>query len=97
MWTISGAIMIIFSITYAIYLLSVLPTVNILVHPPAWINGGVFFYFAFSLFLFMISNYILLKLDREVGLVIWSFHNMNNMIKNILFGVGLSLLQKGKS
>lgn len=97
MWTISGAIIIIFSIAYFFYLLSELPANNILTYPPAWINAGVFFYFSFSLFLFVISDYIFLKIEREIGLLIWSFHNVNNIIKNILFGIGLSLLYKGKS
>lgn len=97
MWTISGVIIIVFSAIFCLYLLSGLPTFNILAYPPAWINAGIFFYFTFSLYLFVISDFLFFKVEKEVAVLIWSFHNMNNIIKNILFAIGLSLIQKRKS
>ena len=96
MWAASGIIILIFSIIFFFYLLSGLPTPNILTFPYSWINAGIFFYFSFSLYLFVISDYLFLKVEREAALLIWSFHNINNIIKNILFAVGISLMERRK-
>jgi hypothetical protein len=87
MWTITGAIMIFFSISYFIYLFSVRTSVGN--DELLWINSGILLYFSLNLFLFVMSSYILTKLDSEISMLIWSFHNVNNIMKNILFGCGI--------
>jgi hypothetical protein len=92
MWTITGAIMIIFSISYFLYLFaSETPMTG---YALLWINSGVLFYFCFNLFLFIMSSYVLTQLDPQISILIWSFHNVNNIIKNILFGLGLTFSQR---
>lgn len=91
LWLISGIIMLVFSIEYFLYLFSTGPGVNLLNYTTMWINSGVLLYFAFNLFLFILSNFLFDQEDNDVGLAIWSFHNVNNIIKNVLFGIGLSL------
>jgi len=91
LWVITGLILIVFSIEYFLYLFSARPTLNLLNYTTMWINSGVLVYFGFNLFLFLISNYIFANLDREASSVLWSFHNVNNILKNILFGIGLTL------
>jgi len=54
-----------------------------------WINMGVLFYFFFNLYLFSISNYVLKNMFKEDAMVVWGFHNVNNIVKNILFAIGL--------
>lgn len=54
-----------------------------------WINMGVLFYFFFNLYLFGISNYILKQMFRDDAIVIWGFHSINNIVKNILFAIAL--------
>jgi len=88
MWTITGMIMIIYSMSYFIYLFSAPTTVNNF--GLLWINSGILFYFCFNLFLFVMSSYVLTKLDPQIGTLIWSFHNVNNIIKNVLIGCGVS-------
>jgi hypothetical protein len=58
-----------------------------------WINSGILFYFSFNLFLFVMSSYVLTHLEQELTLIIWSFHNVNNIIKNILVGLGISTVR----
>ncbi|HYC84518.1 MAG TPA: hypothetical protein VEB86_04815 [Chryseosolibacter sp.] len=94
LWVITGIIMIIFSIEYFLYLFSARPTVNLLNYTTMWINSGVMVYFGFNLFLFLITNYVFTHLDREASILLWSFHNVNNILKNILFGIGLSMHRK---
>jgi hypothetical protein len=42
------------------------------------------------------SSYILTKLDSEISMLIWSFHNVNNIMKNILFGCGIYAFSKAQ-
>jgi hypothetical protein len=94
LWVITGIIMIVFSIEYFLYLFSARPTVNLLNYTTMWINSGVLLYFGSSVFIFLLTNYIFTHLDKEAGEVLWSFHNVNNILKNILFGIGLTLHRK---
>lgn len=92
MWTITGIIIIVFSISYFLSVFSAqLPMENFGL---LWINSGILFYFSFNLFLFVMSSYVLTKLAPELSMLIWSFHNVNNIIKNILLALGISLFKK---
>ena len=51
-------------------------------------------YFCLNLFLFLMGSYVLTKLDPETSALIWSSHNVNNIIKNILFAVGIYFYKK---
>jgi hypothetical protein len=91
LWVIIGIIMIVYSIEFFLYLMSARPSVNLLNYTTMWINSGILMYFSFNLFLFIISNYVFTHLDQEVSTVVWSFHNVNNIIKNLLFGIGIAM------
>lgn len=54
-----------------------------------WINMAVLFYFFFNLYLFGISNYVLKDMFRDDAMVIWGFHSVNNITKNIFFALAL--------
>jgi hypothetical protein len=87
LWTLAGAITIVFSISYFLNVFSTTaPTED---SGLLWINSGILFYFSFNLFLFVIGKYILTELEPELGFILWSFHNVNNIIKNILIGFGI--------
>jgi hypothetical protein len=88
MWTTGGAIAIILSISYFISVFSATRPMNDF--GLLWINSGILFYFSFNLFLFIMSSYVFTHFEPEVGVIFWSFHNVNNVIKNILIGLGLS-------
>ncbi len=91
LWSLSGAILIIYALKYYNYAAS-RPT-HIVINPhltsELYINGGIFFYFSLSLVLFVTVNYIVSEQDPSMSRVFWSFHNVNNIIKNILFTVGI--------
>lgn len=91
MWTTGGAIGIIFSISYFISVFSAMRPMNDF--GLLWINSGILFYFSFNLFLFVMSSYVLTRLEPELGIIVWSFHNVNNIIKNILIGLGISTVR----
>jgi hypothetical protein len=89
MWLITALIMITYSIAYFFYSLTTLTTAGYSGYSMIWINIGVMIYFCLNLFLFVMGNYVLTKLDPETSALIWSSHNINNIIKNILFAIGL--------
>jgi hypothetical protein len=45
----------------------------------------------------VMSDYVLTKLDPEISVLIWGFHNVNNIMKNVLFGCGLYAFSKERS
>lgn len=94
MWLITAIIMITYSIAYFFYSLSTLTTSGYLGNSLIWINVGVMIYFCLNLFLFLMANYVLTKLDPETSRLIWSSHNINNILKNILFAIGLYAYRK---
>ena len=94
MWLITALIMITYSIAYFFYSLSTITTSGYFGYSLVWINIGVMIYFCLNLFLFLMGNYVLTKLDTETSALIWGSHNVNNIIKNILFAVGIFFYKK---
>lgn len=92
----SALIMVVFSVTCYFEMYEAQPTKKITTYPPVWINTAVCFYFSFSLFLFLFSNYVFVNLSEELSMTFWAFHNVNNIIKNILFAVGIYWAGKAK-
>jgi hypothetical protein len=89
MWLITAIIMISYSIGYFFYSLSTVDPNRYLNYSFIWINIGVMIYFCLNLFLFTIGDYVLTKLDPLTSALIWSTHNVNNIIKNIFFAIGI--------
>lgn len=94
MWVIAAIIMIVYSIAYFFYSLSTITSSGYLGYSLVWINMGVMIYFCLNLFLFVMGNYVLTQLDAETSAMIWSSHNVNNIIKNILVGTGIYFYRK---
>lgn len=94
MWVITAVIMIVYSIAYFFYSLSTISSSGLLGYSLIWINIGVMIYFCLNLFLFVMGNYVLTQMDPETGAMVWSSHNVNNIIKNILFGTGIYFYKK---
>jgi hypothetical protein len=87
-WSISSIVFIVLAFEYFINLF-----VSPLKLPEAksmlWINTGVLFFFAFSLWLYTIGDYVLYDAEPVRKMELWAFHNFNNTIKNILFAIGI--------
>jgi hypothetical protein len=91
--TFSAILSIGYSIVYYDHLFSTMPAINIMRAPFFWINTAVTYYFGLNLFLFIFSTYIFENLKDEEILCIWIFHNLNNIIRNILYATGLSCIE----
>jgi hypothetical protein len=82
-------LLIICSLMYYRYLLGNLPAINIMHYGLFWINTGIIYFYSFNLLLFIYSTYVFSNLPSDLGIIFWSFHNVNNIVKNILFCVGI--------
>jgi hypothetical protein len=94
MWVIGAIILIIYSIAYFFHSLSTISASGYFGYSLIWINIGIMIYFCLNLFLFVMGNYVLTRLDPETSAMIWSSHNINNIIKNILFAIGISFYKR---
>lgn len=93
-WMIAGIILVVYSIAYFLYSLAAIPSVRLFENTLTWINSGILFYFSLSLFIFSLSDYLFNEHDTQVSLLIWSTHNVNNIMKNVLFAIGLGLYDR---
>ena len=88
-WTFSALILSCLSIGYFNYLLKTDPVYIITKFGPFWINVAVLLYFGFSLYLFAMAEFVFTKMETNSAIIFWSFHNLNNILKNIIFAVGI--------
>lgn len=86
--TITAAVFIIFSVFHFFKLMKDLPSTHIHQLPMFWVDTAVLVYFAGAFFIFLLRNY-LIEVLKDDQIVYWSLHNILNIIKNILFAVGL--------
>lgn len=89
MWSISALILILYGIAYFYNLFTKLPVQHPYLYSSLWVNLGVLFYFSLSLWLFVMADYILNDIDVNTGREIWSYHNINNIVKNTFFAIGI--------
>jgi hypothetical protein len=86
--TFSSFVFIALSIAFFYRLMKDLPALQIQQLPMFWINTAVLIYFAGNLFLFILTNYLVNILKDDL-IAYWTFHNLLNITKNLLFAIGL--------
>lgn len=86
--SISGLILVGLSIYYLYHLLKELQVDNIAKVPMFWITFAVLCYYGGTLALFLVNN---LMADNypDSHRMLWIFHNICNILKNILLAIGL--------
>lgn len=84
-----AVLMISFAFRYFWQMYCYLPADDLSKFLKGWINIAVFCYFSFNLFLFTCANYVFNNESTVVAMAFWSFHNLNNIIKNCLLAFGL--------
>lgn len=84
---VDGLVLIVVSILFFYKLLSELKVVSIHRLPVLWISFATLFYYSGNLFVFLAATY--LETDQDYLSVFWILHNVLNIIKNVLFAIGL--------
>lgn len=85
---IAGLILISMCLYYFYRLLNDLPTIHIQHLPMLWISFGVLTYYGGNFYLFLVKNYLSYG-ETGSHKLMWIFHNLLNIVKNILFAIGL--------
>jgi hypothetical protein len=62
----------------------------------SWFVGGIIYYFAISISIFVLFQYLITNTEPNVMRAIWSVHNISNTIKNILFAFGFYYAGKSR-
>ncbi|WP_079689368.1 hypothetical protein [Ohtaekwangia koreensis] len=78
-----------YATVYYEHLLHTSPVTVLLKYPLFWINSAVTYYYGLNFFIFIFSTYIFENLKDHEIVVVWIFHNTNNIIKNVLLAVGI--------
>jgi hypothetical protein len=86
---VAGAFLLIYAMLYYHALLRIMPVSNPARYLPFWINAAVIYYIGFNFILFIFSAYISFRLQEKDIVIMWAFHNANNIVKNILLTVGI--------
>jgi hypothetical protein len=87
-FTISSLVFILYAMVLFYRLIYELPVVQIQDFYLFWFNCAIFIYFGFNLFIFISVNQILISQNEQI-LASWAFHNIMNIIKNVIFAIGL--------
>lgn len=85
---IASLILIVLSLNFLFSLLNELSVIHIHRLPILWISFAALLYYAATLFIFLASN-LFFQSEDQSGLTVWILHNFLNIIKNMLFAVGL--------
>lgn len=94
----TGIIFLIYAVLYYRQTLKMNPPIDPFYFYSFWVNSAVFYYFAFNLYLFILSNYVFKHMSAEEGTIYWSFHNFNNIMKNLLLTLAIVVFKnKNKS
>jgi hypothetical protein len=86
---VGGAFLLIYAMLYYHALLRIMPVSNPARYLPFWINAAVIYYIGFNFILFIFSAYISFRLQQKDIVMMWAFHNANNIVKNILLTIGI--------
>jgi hypothetical protein len=93
LWSVSCFLIIIYSIVYLNDVFRRPPVENIVTYGQFWINAALFYYFMLNAFFYFLADKIL-KEPLETSELLWAFHSLNNLIKNILLAVGIYYLAR---
>ncbi|MBK7883250.1 MAG: hypothetical protein IPJ81_05245 [Chitinophagaceae bacterium] len=94
---VGGVLIFIYSMSYYLKLLDNMPTTNIFSFHLFWFNTAIFYYFGASVLIFLCIDFVLKNIPADEGIIIWGFHNFNNIIKNILFAVAIYYVKTEQS
>lgn len=85
MWAVTGVILVFFGIIYNNYQVEKPPLFDKNLYSGLIFNGAIILYFSFNFFLFIIANYVLSEPSPDTNLMALTFHNINNIIRNVAF------------
>lgn len=87
-WVLVCVILLVYSLMYSIYLHKDVLRTGKQGASAICFSVGFSYYFAWSTGIFIVTEYLLAKLDSETMLLVWSAHNLGNIAKNMFLAAG---------
>ena len=88
-WAIGSLLITVYGIQHLKNIAQTLPFQSPDVKSEMWFSASIVVYFSMTFALYVLGEYILADLDKNVAMTIWCFHNAHNILKNIMFAVGM--------
>ncbi len=87
-WVLISVILLVYSLLYSVYLHKDVLRSGKQGGSALCFSTGIFYYFAWSTGIFIVTEYLLVKLDSETMLLVWMAHNLGNIGKNLFLAAG---------
>lgn len=87
-WVLVSVILLVYSLLYSVYLHKDVLRSGKQGGSALCFSTGIFYYFAWSTGIFIVTEYLLVKLDSETMLLVWMAHNLGNIGKNLFLATG---------
>jgi hypothetical protein len=87
-WTLSSLVLAFYGCVYTSHQLRSPSLYDRHFQSVLFINAAIVIYFSFGFLMFVVDQYLLSSNPEIVGAT-WSFHNVNNTVKNIVLAIGL--------
>lgn len=83
--TLQDVIIIAYTFIYFYFVLKELEIGHLLRYSSFWIVTSLFLYSLLSVYIFALSTYVFANLPDKYGALLWMFHDLSNILKNIMF------------
>lgn len=88
-WAIGSLLITLYGLLNLKIIKETLPVWSPDVRSEMWFSASIVVYFSMTFVLYILGEYILAELDRNEAMTIWCVHNAHNILKNIMFAVGM--------
>ncbi len=88
-WAIGSFLITVYGLLNLKMIKQTLPVWSTDVRSEMWFSAAIVVYFSTTFTLYILGEYILAELDRNEAITIWCVHNAHNILKNIMFAVGM--------
>lgn len=78
-------IIIVYTFVYFYFVLKELEIGHLLRYSSFWIVTSLFLYSLLSVYIFALANYVFVFLPEKYAMLLWTFHDLSNILKNIMF------------
>jgi hypothetical protein len=87
-------IIIAYTFVYFYFVLKELEIGHLLRYSSFWIVTSLFLYSLLSVYIFALTNYVFAFLPEKYAMLPWTFHDLSNILKNIMFFLAMVYTKK---
>ena len=88
-WAIGSFLIMVYGLLNLRIIKQTLPFWSPDVRSEMWFSAAIVVYFSMTFALYILGEYILVELNKNEAMTIWCVHNAHNILKNIMFAIGM--------